>query len=261
MQQPLITLPTLTSGLGELGVSHGSTLMVHCSMSSFGHIHGGAQTVIEALMSTVGEGGTIVMPTLTNGRFDPSEWQNPPVPEDQWHRIRFETPAFHPLKTPTDHTMSTVYELFRTWPGVVRTDHPHSSVAAWGRYRDQIVNVHKLDERFGNASPLGVLYDLDAQVLFLGTTYSTNTCFHLAEYRQPNPPVREFMIVQGAPGRRRLITYQDVDTDSSVFELIGTDFEKHCRVQISSIGLACCRLFSFKAAVDFTVDWLAEPTT
>ncbi|XOV84166.1 MAG: aminoglycoside N(3)-acetyltransferase [bacterium] len=256
--QQIITLPTITDGFATLGVSAGSTLMVHCSMSSFGRIHGGAQTIVEALTKTVGDSGTIVMPTLTNGRFDPSEWGNPSAPEEHWDRIRFETPAFHPQKTPCDHTMSAVYELFRTWPDASRTNHPHSSVAAWGRHRDRIVSVHKLEERFGNSSPLGVLYELDAQVLFLGTTYSTNTCFHLAEYRRPNPPVREFFIVQGLDQNKRLTTYTDVDTNSSIFEAIGEDFERERDVRIEVIGSAPCRLFGFRAAVDYAEEWLTN---
>jgi len=226
----LVTVPTIIDGLSDLGVCDGATLLVHCSMSSFGHIEGGAQSVVEALIAAVGLSGTLVMPTLTHGRFDPSEWRNPPAPEEQWERIRFETPAFHPDKTPTDHTMSSVYELFRTWPGAVRTNHPHTSVAAWGKHRDRITQVHRLEERFGDSSPLGVLYELNAQVLFLGTNYATNTCFHLAEYRRPSPPMREFLIVQGDGDERRLVTYTDVDAE--------------------------CRLFSFRSAVDFAQDWL-----
>ncbi len=256
--QQLVTIPTIVDGLTKLGVHEGSTFMVHCSMSSLGHVQGGAQAIIEALVSTIGASGTVVMPTLTDGRFDPSEWGNPPVPQELWNRIRFETPPYHPQKTPTDNTMSAVYELFRTWPDVVRTDHPHSSIAAWGLHRDRVVSTHRLEERFGNSSPLGVLYELDAQVLFLGTTYSTNTCFHLAEYRRPNPPIREFLIVQGSDGNRTLTTYEDVDTDSSIFETIGADFEAARPVKVGTIGSATCRLFSFRVAVDFAVDWLTS---
>lgn len=254
--QQLVTIPTIINGLTALGVTEGAKLLVHCSMSSFGRVQGGAQTIVEALVSKVGGSGTIVVPTLTDGRFDPSEWRNPPAPEHSWDRIRFESPEFHPSKTPTDRTMSAVYELFRTWPGVIRTDHPHSSMAAWGKDRDQLTHTHRLEERFGDSSPLGVLYELDAQVLFLGTNYATNTCFHLAEYRRPNPPRREFLIVQGKGSDRKLTTYRDVDTNSSIFKSIGDDFEAGQAVKIAKIGAATCRLFSFRSAVDFAVDWL-----
>lgn len=256
--QQLVTIPTITAGLTALGVIEGANLLVHCSMSSFGRVQGGAQTIVEALVTKVGRSGTIVVPTLTDGRFDPSQWGNPPAPEDLWDRIRFESPPFHPQKTPTDQTMSVVYELFRTWPGAVRTDHPHSSMAAWGSNRDQVTSTHQLEERFGDSSPLGVLYELNAQVLFLGTTYDTNTCFHLAEYRRPDPPTKEFLIVQGRGQDRRLMTYRDVDTDSSIFRDIGEDFEAEQAIKIGKIGAATCRLFSLRSAVDFATVWLAK---
>ena len=252
---PLTTVSTLTDGLASLGVTKGSTLLVHCSLSSFEKVQGGSQALRDALMACVGEAGTLVMPTLTNGRFDPSEWQNPPAPPEDWDRIRFETPLFHPQKTPTDHTMSRVYELFRTWPDVVRTNHPHTSMAAWGAHRDRITKEHRLEERLGNSSPLGALYELDADVLFLGTTYATNTCFHLAEYRRANPPVREFRIVQEVGGEKKLVKYDDVDTDSSVFEEIGEDFEKSSEINSGFIGSSNCKLFSLRLAVDFAVNW------
>ena len=114
-----------------------------------------------------------------------------------------------------------------------------------------------LQERFGDSSLLGVLYELDAQVLFLGTSYATNTCFHLAEYRMPNPSVREFLIVQGSGDDRKLTTYLDVDTNSGIFEDIGADFEARHPVRIGQMGGAACRLFGLRSAVDFAVDWLA----
>ena len=254
--QQLITLPTVMDGLHDIGVQSGCSLVVHCSLSSLGRVQGGAQTLVEALTQTVGKQGNIIMPTLTNGRFDPSEWQNPPVPEAQWQRIRFETPLFHPQKTPVDHTMSVVYELFRCWPGTVRSEHPHSSVAAWGKNADDIIHPHHLADRFGETSPLARLYDLDAQVLFIGTGYDTNTCFHLGEYRQSTPPLRQFKIVQQQGKQKRLHHYQDVDTDSSRFDAIGVDFESACHIQTGLIGQAQSRRFSLPAAVDFARDWL-----
>ena len=67
-----------------------ASLMVHCSMSSLGRVQGGAQTIVEALIQSVGEQVTLVMPTLTDGRSDPSEWRKPPVAEELWSRIRYE---------------------------------------------------------------------------------------------------------------------------------------------------------------------------
>ena len=254
--RPLVTIPAIVTGLTKLGLERGDCVLVHASLSSFGQVQGGAQAVIEALIEVVGMNGTLVMPAFTNGRFDPSEWGNPPLAQDQWDRIRFETPAYHPQKTPTDHTMSCVYELFRSWPDAVRTNHPHSSLAAWGKHRDEIVSVHELADRLGESSPLARLYDMQAQVVFLGTGFATNTCFHLAEYRRSNPPTREYMIVAEVDGVRQLVRYTDVDTDSSRFAAIGAAFEEQCSISQTTIGASSCKRFQFVDAVDFAQQWL-----
>ena len=54
----------IQNGLKDLGLKTGMMLEVHCSLSAFGHVLGGAETVIEALMQSVGEEGAIVMPAF-----------------------------------------------------------------------------------------------------------------------------------------------------------------------------------------------------
>ena len=251
----LITVPTVVDGLQELGVRRGDALLVHSSLSSFGQVQGGAQTIIEALTETVGSEGTLMMLAQSAGRFDPSEWRNPPVPEAWWRRIRFETPLYHPRKTPTEH-VGIVGELFRSWPGSRRSAHPHSSFAAWGRRRDELLKIHRLEDRFGDTSPLAKFYNLDGSVLFLGTGFDTCTCFHLAEYRRMNPPTRDYKAVVLQDGKRALIEYTDVDTDSTVFGEIGRAFEHKRPVSKRMIGRATCRLFSVRDGVAFARDWL-----
>ena len=48
----------------KLGIIEGMELEVHSSLSSFGYVEGGAETVIEALMACVGKTGSIFMPAL-----------------------------------------------------------------------------------------------------------------------------------------------------------------------------------------------------
>lgn len=48
----------------NIGIKKGDILEVHSSLSSFGYIEGGAETVIDALIECVGENGTIFMPAL-----------------------------------------------------------------------------------------------------------------------------------------------------------------------------------------------------
>ena len=60
----------LLSAFRQLGIKNGQVLMVHASLSSFGYVCGGAQTVIEALLESVGEDGTVMMPTQTWKNLD-----------------------------------------------------------------------------------------------------------------------------------------------------------------------------------------------
>ena len=73
------TVSSLVSDLKKLGITHGDDVIVHVSMSKIGWVCGGTQTVIEALLSAVGSGGTIIMPAQTTDNSDPAEWLQPSI--------------------------------------------------------------------------------------------------------------------------------------------------------------------------------------
>lgn len=64
----IITKEDIKQGLLDIGVHSGMILEVHSSLSSFGYVDGGADTVIEALKETVGKDGSIFMPSLCLSR-------------------------------------------------------------------------------------------------------------------------------------------------------------------------------------------------
>lgn len=249
------TRDSLAADLRRLGVEVGATVIVHSSLSALGWVNGGSVAVVQALMDVVGPTGTLVMPTQTGALSDPAQWRNPPVPEGWWQLIRDTMPAYDPGVTPT-RQMGQIVETFRTWPGVVRSSHPHLSFAAWGRHAEQIVANHSLDNSLGERSPLARVYDLDGWVLLLGVGHANNTSFHLAEYRVPSQPVTE----KGAPivqdGRRVWTTYRDVDIDAGPFADLGEEFEQQRLTRMGQVGSAHARLFRQRPAVDFAVRWL-----
>ncbi|WP_338861075.1 AAC(3) family N-acetyltransferase [Mycetohabitans rhizoxinica] len=59
------TRSSLARQLAEGGVTAGSTILVHSSLSSLGWVAGAAVAVIQALMDCIGPNGTLVMPTHT----------------------------------------------------------------------------------------------------------------------------------------------------------------------------------------------------
>ena len=57
----LITQKEILEELKELGVGAGMILEVHASLSAFGYVCGGAQTVVNALIEAVRYSGTLLM--------------------------------------------------------------------------------------------------------------------------------------------------------------------------------------------------------
>lgn len=60
----MVSKQELKDALIKLGVEKGMTLEVHSSLSSFGELEGGAETVIDTLKEIVTYEGIIFMPAL-----------------------------------------------------------------------------------------------------------------------------------------------------------------------------------------------------
>ena len=68
MREPVIA-NDMKAAFKEAGVKKAQAIMVHTSLSSPGYVCGGAQLVFEALLESVGEEDTIMMPTNTMGLY------------------------------------------------------------------------------------------------------------------------------------------------------------------------------------------------
>jgi aminoglycoside 3-N-acetyltransferase len=252
-----LTVTSLAQQLRACGLADGQTVLVHLSMSRLGWIIGGAEAVILALLAAVGETGTIMMPTNSGYNTDPYEWQHPPVPEEWWQMVRDHTPAYNPLTSPT-RGMGVVPELFRTWPGAVRSAHPAFSLAALGPRAEFLVSGHALSEDTGDRSPLGKLYELDGHVLLLGVDHGNNTSLHLAEFRANYPGKRNLRTGSAVlvNGQRQWVPYETLDTNASDFGELGAAFDGAHDLTIQQIGGAQVRFFRQRPLVDFAVEWM-----
>lgn len=157
---------TLTQELRRLGVQRGMDVLVHSSLSSIGWVEGGAETVINALLSAVSPAGTILMPAL-NGSPEDSP-QNPP-------RMDVRT-------TPCPKWLGVIPETFRRYPGVRRSLHPTHSVLALGARADFYTEGHEhCLTPCGEGSPYVKLMDMDGYILLLGCNQQSNTSLHAIE--------------------------------------------------------------------------------
>ena len=260
--ETLATIESLQADFRALGIKKGMVLIVHSSLSAIGWVCGGAVAVIIALQEVLGETGTLVMPTHSTDLIDPSQWENPPVPELWWQTIRETMPAYAPDLTPT-RSMGKIAETFRKQNSVLRSAHPLHSFCARGPQASYIIDNQSLAYGMGENSPLAGIYDLQGFVLLLGVGHSSNTSIHLAEYRADFPTKR--VVTEGAPisraGSRIWATFENIDVDDSDFECIGADFlrsDAGKAVQHGKSGIADCQLMPQGTIVDFSVDWLEK---
>jgi aminoglycoside 3-N-acetyltransferase len=153
----------ITRGLRDLGIQAGMGVMVHSSLRSFGHVEGGAPTVIAALMEVVTAEGTLLLPTFNHGT---------PFEADG-------AGYYDPLTTPTIN--GAIPDAFWRMPGVQRSLDPTHPFAAWGKHAQRYVEQHHRTLTMGAQSPLGLLQADGGYCLLLGVDYYSNTFHHVVE--------------------------------------------------------------------------------
>jgi len=145
----------------------GTHVIVHAALSSFGHIDGGPLTVCAALLDAVGDVGTVVMPAFTSAEtWRASSSTSRPV-------------TFHADLSVSKQT-GVLAETFRRLPGVLRSNHPTHSFAAWGRHARDVLSTQRDNNPLG---PLKKINMIQGNVLLLGTSLESAMILHVAEER------------------------------------------------------------------------------
>ncbi|MBR6044353.1 MAG: AAC(3) family N-acetyltransferase [Ruminococcus sp.] len=198
-----VTAAQLKEALIELGVEPGMTLEVHCSLSSFGRLEGGAMTVIDTLKETVTGQGSIFMPALRLSReLELTE-------EDRRLGITVKIKILPPGTQRT--AMGIVADTFRCLPDTLCGDGVIST-AGWGRYAQEAVNSG-LDQAVfhgGKALLLGVdIYKLTAMHYVEDVTPpEIGGMFAPGEEINKVYPPEEWMIEAGHPPVKAWYTVQ-----------------------------------------------------
>lgn len=156
------TLDSLINEFNKIGIEKGSKIIVHSSFKSFGEVENGPQTIVNALISAVGENGLILMPTFSfsfeneNGKSE----------------------IFDKNKTPS--RVGIITEFFWKTQGVVRSEHPTHSVALYGNDKDKILkDLPK--SALGKNSAFYKVAMMGATIYHFGCGFKSSSLIHTGE--------------------------------------------------------------------------------
>ena len=197
--------------LRELGLRTGGVAIAHCSMSALGTVVGGVETVVRALLDTVGPRGTLVAYT---------GWEDAPpddldaLPEGARELVLAEHPAYDPAVGLARRAHGRLAEAIRTWPGAVHSGHPEAGVAAVGHHAALLASSHPYDDAYGEGTPYARVVELDGQVVLVGAPLDTVTLVHHAEAlaRVEGKRRLAWRCPVLVDGRREWRTMHDIDT-------------------------------------------------
>ena len=149
----------LKQDLSALGLKKGDSVLIHSSYRSMGGLEGGIQTFVDAVMSVVGDTGTLIAPTLSFKYVTP------------------DNPVFDYVNTPS--CVGAISEYIRCMEGSRRSIAPTHSCTCYGYKRDWYVEGHEKDHTtVGENSPFRKLRDDGGKILMLGCGLKPNTSFH-----------------------------------------------------------------------------------
>lgn len=170
----MLTFRELITGFRKLDLDPSKPLIVHASMSAFGRIQGGADTMLGALMATA---GTLVMPAFTYKTMLVPEIGPPDngLNYGMGHVTNRTAQIFDP-HMPVDRLMGVLAEALRCHVDSCRSLHPILSFT--GINATRALNAQTYAEPL---APINVLVDEKAWVLLLGVDHTVNTSIHFAE--------------------------------------------------------------------------------
>ena len=200
---PPVNRAELADAARALGLA-GRALCVHSSLRSFGHVEGGARTVVEALLD---EGCTVLVPTFSGGTYE--VWPDPPdviarngAPAWRTRLSVKDAGVYSPASNEIDSEMGAIPAAVLAMPERVRGDHPLDSFSAVGPIAHELVDAQTPSNVF---APLEALIAAQGAVVLMAVGLDRLTLLHLAEQRAGRAPfVRWAKSADGSVMRVRL---------------------------------------------------------
>lgn len=247
------TRASLVDDLRRMGVRPGDGVFVHASFGRIAPVVGGPRSVLDALLETVGPEGLLAMPGFSTDAYMPP--LPPDTDSDTLRRLRDAVPGHDPARSPTAG-MGISAELFRSWPGTVRSGHPAVSICVNGAGADDIVRKHALEFATGPGTPLGEMIERPGmKILLLGVDWTRCSALHTAETLAKTRRLKTRMFKHDG---QWLETPDVADDNGRLFPRVGAAFEARSEVTFGRVGHAEARLCDFAGLVHFASDWIGR---
>lgn len=137
------------------GIKAGDIILMHSALSAIGHVEGGADAVIDALLEVLTPEGTLAVVAMHNGVFDAAT---------------------------SPSAVGIISETVRRRPNAVRSLRHCHSVAAIGRLSGYFTVGHEnCETNCGKGSPYDKIRELGGKIVLLGVDMNRNTTLHALE--------------------------------------------------------------------------------
>ena len=170
----MISYRDIVQSLHNVGVVRSSRLIVHASLSAFGPVAGGAETMVGALLAAA---ETVVLPAFTFRTTIVPQVGPPDNAMEYGDREgKNDSAEIFQEDLPTDAEMGIVAETARRHPRSQRSRHPLLSFTGVGAEEGLAAQTPETP-----LAPIAWLAEFDADVLLMGVDHRADTSVHWAE--------------------------------------------------------------------------------
>ena len=238
----MITNADLVEGLFNMGIRNGEHLMVHSSLKSLGYVEDGANTVVEALLETIGSNGTLMVPTFTHSN----------------------TEYYDPTESPSKN--GAITEAIRKRSDSVRSLHPTHAVTVIGPDAEELVLNDLNCGPLGKGCALDLLSKRQGRILLLGVNHEANSIIHVGEDYASDPGREKFC----SPKNPKRVTLKHPDLGdveilltsmmgrTLAFDLMVNLLRNTKKIIDGKLGKADCQLMNGLDVIEATQDILAS---
>jgi aminoglycoside 3-N-acetyltransferase len=250
----VVTLSECVTRFSEAGIAAGDAVVLHGSLKAVGWISGGANTVVDALLSLVGPEGTVIVAAQYTANLDPGLLETRLDPQTVTV-LRTTQPPFRGKAThlPTMGSLTTAVQLDERSR---MSNHPTCAVLALGKHAKWLTADHPLTPAFGEGSPYAKAQELNAKLVLIGVEYAVVSALHTVQVATKTLPWCIHSAAQGSVESPTRSYYLDYAYTCEAFDSIGFAYESTHPVKKTPLGKAVVRCLPLRPFLAFAKTWM-----